>query len=357
MPSIRLQDQNLTTKVSPATFILIPLILGLAFTIISDLKLVKSNPSILLFLFAQQGQDLKQAVAYDIGQNVTLPPLTLIGIVWWAFWRYSDLRLHGWRKRLLLITLSLAVISVIASSILTLSRSLLMLVVCGIAILYVTRKTLRGQIGFRFIFKGGIAIVSCIFLLFFAFSFLRGADSWDGQIYQLFGYTVASYNRLAAIVNGSLRFPFAGKGIYLSGFLAFNKTFNRVIPLNIIMNLPSPIDAFDSPFGAIARAGLDGSLVWLGAFGDIFSDLGWFSCLFILGYGMLYGAVWNWIRRGKALGIVLYPCFAFCVLFWFGGNILLGSDPVVLLLVAVLLAGYELILVKPVGIGMLAARD
>jgi hypothetical protein len=72
---------------------------------------------------------------------------------------------------------------------------------------------------------------------------------------------------------------------------------------------------------------------------------------------MLYGAVWNWIRRGKALGIVLYPCFAFCVLFWFGGNILLGSDPVVLLLVAVLLAGYELILVKPVGIGMLAARD
>jgi hypothetical protein len=334
-----------------------PLILGLAVTIVSDLKLVRSSPSILLFLFAQQGQDLKSAVAYQVDQNVTLPPLTLIGIIWWVYWRYPDIGLRGWRKRLLLFALSVAVIAVIASSIITLSRSLLMLLVCGIAILYVTRKTLRGQVGFNFIFKGSIAIVSCISLLFFSFSFLRGTDSLNGQIYQLFGYTVASYNRLAAMVNGSLRFPFAGKGIYLSGFLAFNKTFNRLIPVNSVMNLPSPIDAFDSPFGAITRAGLDGTLVWPGAFGDIFSELGWFSCLFVLGYGMLYGVVWNLIRRGKALGIVLYPCFAFCVLFWFGGNILLGSDPAVLLVVAVLLTGYEMILVRPLGMGMLATLD
>jgi len=357
MPPIRLECLSIKTKVSSTAFLLMPLTLGLVFTIISDLKLVRSNPSILLFLFAQQGQNLKSAVAYQVEQNVTLPPLTLIGIIWWACWRYQDIGLHGWRKRLPLIALSVAVIAVIASSILTLSRSLLMLLVCGIAILYVTRKTLRGQIGFNFILKGSIAIVSCISLLFFSFSYLRGTDSLNGQIYQLFGYTVASYNRLAAMVNGSLHFPFAGKGIYLSGFLAFNNTFNRLIPFNIVMNLPSPIDAFDSPFGAITRAGLDGSLVWPGAFGDIFSELGWFSCLFVLGYGMLYGVVWNLIRRGKTLGIVLYPCFAFCVLFWFGGNMLLGSDPAVLLIVAVLLAGYEMILVKPLGIGMLASLD
>jgi hypothetical protein len=36
---------------------------------------------------------------------------------------------------------------------------------------------------------------------------------------------------------------------------------------------------------------------------------------------------------------------------------LLGSDPAVLLIVAVLLAGYEMILVKPLGIGMLASLD
>lgn len=357
MPSIRLEHQDLTAKFAPAGFILIPLILGLTFTIISDLILIRSNPSILLFLFAQQGQDLKSAVAFDIGQNVTLPPLALIGITWWASCRYSDLGLDGWRKRLILIALSIAVPSVIVSSILTLSRSLLMVAVSGLAILYVMRKVMKSQITFRFIARGGLAIAICIFVLFLAFSFLRGTDSFDGQVYQFFGYTAASYNRLAAIVNGSLRFPFAGKGIYLSGFLAFNKTFNRLIPLNSVMALPSPIDTFDSPFGAITRSGLDGSLVWSGAFGDIFSELGWFSCVFILGYGMLYGVVWNWLRRGKAFGIVLYPYFAFCVLFWFGGNLLLGSDSAVLFVVAILLAGYELIFTKKVVRGMRAARN
>jgi hypothetical protein len=348
MPSIRLEDQNFKTKISPTTFILTPLILGLAFTIVSDLNLIRSSPSVLLFLFAQQGQDLKDVLAFEVEANATLPPLTLIVIVWWAFWRYSELRLRGWRKRLVLITLCIAVLSVIASSILTLSRSLLMAVVCGLAILYVARKTLRGQISFRFIFIGSVAIVACVSLLFFAFSFLRGADSLDGQIYLLFGYTVASYNRLAAIVNGSLRPPFAGRGVLLSSFFAFNRTLNRLIPLNIVMNWPNQLEVFNSQFGAISRAGLDSSLVWQGAFGDIFPDLGWFSCLLILGYGMLYGVVWNWIKRGKVVGVVLYPYFGFCVLFWFGVNLLLASDQAVILVVAILLAGYELILVKPV---------
>jgi hypothetical protein len=91
---------------------------------------------------------------------------------------------------------------------------------------------------------------------------------------------------------------------------------------------------------------LDGRLIWSGAFGYIFSDLGWFSLPFVFGYGMLYGVVWNWINRGKVLGIVLYPCFGFCALFWIGSNYLLDQPSEILSIVAIILIVYELVLVK-----------
>jgi hypothetical protein len=345
MHPIQSSDEAFTTKISSTTFILIPLLLGMAFTIRSVLTLLKSSPAILLFLFAQQGQSVKNSDL--LAGNLTMAPLTLIAIVWWAYWRYSDIRPCGPRKALILIVLWIATLSIILSTILTLSRSLLIVAFSGFAILYMVRKATRGKLSLKFLMGGSITTAVGLCLLFFAFSFLRGADSLDGQIYQIFGYTVASYNRLAAVLNGSLHFPFEGKGIYLSGFFTSNSTFNHVIPLNRFLDIPAPDLMSESAFAAVTRAGLDGTMVWPGAFGDTFADLGWFSCPFILGYGMLYGVAWNWLRRGKTLGVVLYPYFSFCVLFWIGGNLLLSSDSAVVFVVALLLAGYEMILVKP----------
>jgi hypothetical protein len=147
-------------------------------------------------------------------------------------------------------------------------------------------------------------------------------------------------------VNGVLRYPFAGRGLYLSSFAAYNHTFNRILPLRTMMNWPDYVEVWGAEFGAIDRAGLDGGAIWSGAFGYIFSDLGWFSVPFVFGYGLLYGVVWNWIKRGKVVGIVLYPCFGFCVLFWLGSNFLLDSQPALLLVAAMALAAYECVLVK-----------
>jgi len=221
-----------------------------------------------------------------------------------------------------------------------------MVVVCGLAILYVIRELVKGQIDLRFIFKAGTAIAGCVVLLFFAFSFLRGFDSWDDQVNQLFGYTAACYNRLAAVVDGSLRYPFAGHGLYLSYFAAYSHAFNRIVPLATIMNPPDFLDLWGSEFGAVSRAGLDGRLIWSGAFGYIFSELGWFSSLFLFGYGILYGVVWDRMKAGKVLGVVLYPFFGFCVLFWSGTNYLLDALLAVLLVTALILAGYERLFLK-----------
>jgi hypothetical protein len=338
--------REIRTRISPALFLLVPLTFGVAATVGSIFLLINHNPTLILMLLSQQGGDLKHTVAFDTEGNFTLAPLMVIGIIWWSIWRYFDLRLQRWQKQLVKFSVFTAVFSVIVSSTLILSRDRLMLIVGGIAIIFWVRKTINNEVSFKFALRSSLAIVIGIPLLFFTYSFLRGSDSWDDQVYQLIGYTAASYNRLAAIVNGSLRYQFAGRGVYLSGFIAYDHILNRFLPLSRFMNWPDRLEVWGAEFGAISRAGLDDRMIWSGAFGDIFSDLGWFSSLFLFAYGMLYGVVWRWIKSGMVIGIVLYPCAGFCTLFWFGSNYLLDSQAAFLVVSAVLLVGYEFAFVK-----------
>jgi hypothetical protein len=346
-------DHGFRPRQSPTLFLMVPLTFGIVLTAVSLTSLIVNNPSIIVWLLTQQGGNLKTADALDANGNLTIAPLTLTAIVWWAFWRYSDLGLQGWRRRLVSLGLFVGVLLVIASATFIVSRNLLMLVVCGLAILYVLRRTLK-PVGWGPIFKSGIAFAICVILLFFGFSFLRGTSSWDDQVRGLTGYTAASYNRLAAIVNGSMRYPFGGHGVYLSSFVSYSHALNRIIPLDRIMNWPEYIEVWGSEFGAVDRAGLNGGEIWSGAFGYIFADLGWFSPIFVFGYGMLYGVVWNWMKRGRVLGIVLYPGFGFCILFWLGLNYLLDSQLVFLLPVAIMLSIYERACAVPSKIGAVA---
>ena len=175
------------------------------------------------------------------------------------------------------VVLGAAVLSVICAATLTLSRNLVTMVVCGLAILYVSRKVLGGQVNFKFLFSAVSMLAGGVVLLFFAFSFLRGTSDWDYQVHNLFGYTVV-YNRLAAILSGRLRYPFGGRGLYLSSFLAFSHMFNRIIPMAELMHWPDFQEVWGAEFVAIDRAGLDGGGIWSGAFGYIFSDLGGSRC-------------------------------------------------------------------------------
>jgi hypothetical protein len=335
---------------------MIPLTVGIILTASSVFLLLELNSDIIVFLMTQQGGQLKELVATELASGYNLAPLMLTGIIWWAFWRSSDLRLNGWRNLLVKSVLVVAMLVVVAAATLILSRDILIMVTSGLAVLYLIRRTSRRRVSFRFAFGAATTIVVCAAVLFFGFSFLRGVDGWDDQVYTLFGYTAASYNRLAAVVNGNLRFPFADRGLYLSSFVAFNHTWNRLVPLARLMNWPDQLEVWRAEFGAVTRAGLDGNLIWPGAFGYIFSDLAWFSFPFIFGCGMLYGLAWNWIKRGKVLGIVLYPCFAYCALLWFATNSLLDSQRAVMVVAAIILASYERVFVKSAGRRLPASR-
>ena len=333
------------TRIAPTFFLLGPLSLAVVAAIFMILYLVINYPILLIAVFAQQGGEAKDTIAFDVDGHFAFVPLALIGIMWWAYWRHFDLDIQGRKKQLVRFSVAAALLCTVVSSVITLNRSTLMLGVCGMTVLYMLRRAMRKQLSFAVILRSGIAISLGIVFIFFSFSFLRGAGNWDAQFNTLFGYTIASYNRLAAVLNGSMHYPFGGQGIYLSSFA----TRTRLLPFSYILNPPDYLEVWGSEFGAVSQAGLDGRLIWSGTFGYIYSDLGWFSCLFLFGYGAIYSIVWSWMKSGKTLGVVLYPYFGFCILFWLGGNYLLDSPVEVMSAVALLLACYEFAFMKNIG--------
>jgi hypothetical protein len=329
--------RRIRTRISPVVFVITPLAIGIAATLISIILLIRQIPNIFVLLLAQQGGDLKEIMAFEVAGRFTLAPLLLTGVTWWAYWRYPSLGLRGWAKRLVIFSVFLSVLLLTASSIITVSRNLLMPIIVGLAILSMMSRAVRETITLRFILGSGVSIALCVCLLFIGLSFLRGTSSWDDQIHSVIGYTLASYNRLSAIVDGKIHFPFAGNGLYLSSAISHT----RLLPFTWILAPPDPLVIWGSEFGAISSASLDANFIWPGAFGQIFSDLGWYSFPFVFAYGALYAIVWRWFKCGKALGVVLYPWFGFCILFWLGTNYLLDPPIEPLLLVGLLLACYE----------------
>lgn len=343
---VRLSPQKLSPRVPVIVFLCLPLSLGLIDTAWALLRTLKQSPNLLLLIAAQQAAALKAGNSFVTGEPLASTAPILVGLTWWTLWRHWQIRLAGWRAHVVRLIILIAICLVIGSSIILVSRNLIMEFSAGIALLFVVHREAEGRLSWRFVLYIAGLFVACIATLFGVFSFLRGTSSFDAQLYLLLGYSSASYNRLAALLAGVLYYPFSGHGLYLSSLASFNDSLHRLIPLDRIFHWPDFHDEWVSEFGAVERAGLDGSLVFLSAFGFIFCDLGWLSPLWLLMYGLAYGVIWRAMRRSSVLGIVVYPFFGFCILFWFGTNLLLDSSLVPFLKYAIYLSIYEKLVLR-----------
>jgi hypothetical protein len=274
----------------------------------------------------------------------------LLGILWWAHWRYPQLKMGRTSQFFIKIFLFLGYASVLAIAILKLSRNDLMLIFAGTIILLGILRDSKSRITTQRLIVYALAVGGVIVALFLLFSFVRGVSP-DGFIRDVMGYTIASYNRLSAVVHDRLRYEYAGHGVYLFSFAAFNNKLNNLIPIRELLQWPSFYDWWQSEFASVWNARLNGNFIWAGTFGYIFADIGWFAPLMVFVYGVATGWAWRAIKKGKTYGLVMYPWFAFCVLFWFGTNNIVESKVVIFILLAFILAVYERIFcIRPVPI-------
>ena len=229
----------------------------------------------------------------------------------------------------------------------TVGRTELLPLVVGTCLISWILRARKGRLGRTAVLWSGLFAVASVLGLFILFSVLRGVDDSHDATAELIAYTIASYNRLSALLSGVLRYPYGGSGIYISPFASYNSSLHRIIPLGEMLHWHSYQEVWLSEFAAQSQAGLNINAIWAGAFGYLYSDLGWGTPLFIVLYGILAGGLWRSIRRGGLLGVVMYPWCAFCILFWHGTNLLLDVKFVVLLVVCGGLAVYERSTMRP----------
>jgi hypothetical protein len=336
-----------TRVLSPVLFILFPLITTIGFCVASCVLILKEYPLIIAALLTQNGSAIKNselAMNIPFGRASTL----LMGILWWAHWRYPQLEMGRTSQFIVKFFLFLGYLSILAIAILKLSRNDLILIFVGTIILLGILQDFNGGIRTRRLAVYSLAVGGGIIALFLLFSFIRGVSP-NGFIRDVMGYTIASYNRLAAVVDYRLRYEYAGHGVYLFSFAAFNNKLNNLIPISEMLQWPSFYDWWQSEFSSVWNAGLNGNFIWAGTFGYIFADIGWFAPLMVFVYGTATGWAWRAIKKGKAYGLVMYPWFAFCVLFWFGTNNIVESKVVIFILLACILAVYERIFcIRPI---------
>jgi len=345
------------TRISPTWFILLPLVAGIVLTVISIILLLRNNATILQLLFALRGEQLKTVGGIEAEDTLVQATPALMGIVWWAIWRKDQLDIRGWRRFVVHFAVVVAVLDMMAWSVLMMTRGELMPIILGASILLLLRRFVKGKLTPPFIFKFASILAGSIIALFVVFSLLRGTLDPVSIVANIFGYTIASYNRLAAILDGRLHYPFAGRGIYISGFVSFNRTFNRLFHINQMFSWPDFNTVWQSEFGAVDAAGLNGHLILGSTFGYVYSEIGWFAPLLLFVDGLIAGWAWRSLQLGNISGIIFYPWCVCFVLLWFGTNSLFDPTAVILLLVVIFLGVYELLLVRSPAKGRATMRE
>lgn len=334
---------------SPAVLLLIPLTLCALFTAYSIVLILRNNPLAISILMSQNGNFIANGsdAALEMHGTMNISVLFVSGVVWWSVWRYHQFG-TAWRGKLLVrFAQVLAAVAVFLFTSLVLSKHLVTVLFTGLAVCYLVRKNLLKQLNWNLVAKTILLFAVGGSLVFFFVSFLKGASDPDTQISTFIGYSVAPYNRFAALLHGQLHFEYSGRGIYFSSFLSFNNLINKFIPFRKTLDLPDFDNWWWSVFNSVGRAGLNSSLIFCGAFGELFVEIKWLTPVYLVFYGLLYGLAWRWILAGRLIGIVLYPYCAYCILFWFTTNGLFDQDIVTLTIDVILLAAYEFLFVSP----------
>lgn len=322
------------------TRILAPLVVALVLNMASVFLITKHTPD-LFTAWLGNGAAAKQDLNTTNTFSQALP--VLYAVCWWAMWRlFSREQIKGSKSIALRWATSLAFAVAIGTAVIKVARYDLMPMIFGSAFVYLTFKLRDKQMPTLRYCMFVCAITVAVVALFVVFSWLRGSNSQSILLNNVMGYTIASYNRLAGLLAGHVRFPFGGSGTYIFGFLGNFPLLGRWVHFS----MPDPTAVWLSEFSAVSAGGLDGAYIWGSAFGYVYADIGWAAPLYFLAIGALVTWAWRRLQAGRVSGILLYPWLGFSVLFWFGSNIVAYPQLVTLSGLAGVLSIYERLAAK-----------
>ena len=295
-------------------------------------------------IVSQQGAVVKQTLSAASGYGGS-SLFVLLGTLWWALFRANQVELKGISARIFYVVFLCCFGIDFITCLATFDRTNLMPLLGGSTAIYLFFKTRSAKVNLGRLALTTFGSLFATLGAFMALQFARGASRIDAFVTSMLGYTIVSFNRLTALVLGTLHYVYSGKGGYM---IAFITEMERLQWIRERMGLPTSYDLYLSEFSSLTAAGLNSFYNWAGVFGYVFVDLGWWTPLYMFAAGILAGFLWSRFRAGTPLGIVFYPWMAFWILFWFGWNLLFDQRCVGLVAAAGLLYIYDKINLRPV---------
>lgn len=322
------------------TAIMVPLLAAVVLNAVSLTVLFRNNPWMLTEWLTDSGR-VKRDYDATGGLSEALP--LLFAVCWWAHGRILSRRqATGEPARLVRTSIFLAAAFAVFTAMMKAALFDLIPGLLGFLIISTTlSSSSRKSVGF--LLRQGVFVLLAGAVTFSLFAFLRGQTGTLAIAESAAGYTMASYNRLSALLNGDIYFPHAGSGIYAFNFVSHVPFFHNLIDFRDAFGMPDRVEAWMTEFAAIASTGLDGRYIWVSAFGYFFADLGLWTYPYLAASGLLVGLSWKSILARRAFGLVLYPWAAFSIVLWFGSHFFVFPRLVTFLLAAMVLAAWEFV--------------
>jgi hypothetical protein len=334
---------------NPFLYLAIPVFLSLVWCSIY-LKMLGGKLDFVALLLSQQGESIKVAGEFGaLSVGIWSSGLFMLtAALWWSSVRAKQLPLRGIGRQTFRVLFFAGVILDVITCVATVDRTSLMPLIAGLSVTWLFGKTVSKNIKILRLLTIGLSSTAGVIAVFLLVSFLRGTIAIKGLMMLLLGYTIVSYNRMAALVLGVMYDSYQGRGVYLFPILRESEMLNKLFHLNERFDWPTAWGLWSAGFSSVASAGLNPGFNFYSVFGALYSDLGWLALAYLFVVGILVGYLWWKFRAGKTFAIVLYPWCAFCILFWAGYNVMFDGRVMELVKMAVALTVYDKLMLRQV---------
>ncbi len=206
---------------------------------------------------------------------------------------------------------------------------------------YVIVGSYLSQLNARKLLTYAVGIIVLVAILFYFLQSKRYSAIAGSGFTQLIGYFPASYNRLAALLDGTLVMP-AKDGFYYTNlglwtFPAVGGVARDVFGDFMGIDIPkNNFDVWMGGFGSMSTAGLNRNFIWITTYGEAFQDYGWLSPLWFCIYGMFMGVFWKLLLQKDIIGLFVYPILILTMQWWSIASIF-SRDTIIVILIAVIL--------------------
>lgn len=332
-------------RISVTKFILLPVIISIIFSFMSIKLLLANNPNLIMYLLLGDGANLKRELV--LANTMAQAAQFSICVALWATVQYNHYKHELRLFKRFFILLFIGVLSAIcmANAIIKMARFEMMPLLLGFMVIILNQK--YKKVGNKTIVFYMLISFFALIAVFGVFSFLRGFDSSDDVVRSIVGYTITSYNHMAALLNGKLRYLYPGDGYYLAVFLQYIPLVGDMFTSSVL-GWVNPEMVRSKEFIDTAAASLNESYIWITVFGYVFVTASYLTPFFMLIYGCVAQLSWSSFKRGNPLGIVFYPWMFFCIMFWLGSNILAQQQTISVFAAYIFLQMYSALFIKKI---------